>query len=303
MRRQRRISLRFFLSGIPLLLMPLWVTSQAESRVHVDTNIHKINSYPNWVVYYSDQAKPRDFDAYQLLVLDSHYHPNLQELKERGKTLLGYISLGEVEQHRPWFKKVKKEGILLKENRHWKGSFYVDLRDKRWTKRVIEELVPRLLRKGFDGLFLDTLDNPGDLERDDPKRYAGMVQAGVNLVKTLRRHYPDMPIMMNRGYELLPQVAKDINMELGESVYADYDFETGRNGYVEEAVYREQVTGLQQAQKINPHLAVYTLDYWDPEDKEGIAGIYAEQRRNGFLPYVSTIELDQLVTGPDQEQE
>ena len=283
-----------FLLGWVLQWLSFAALSQPEPPVPT-----KINTFPDWLVYYSDQAQPRDFDRYQLLVLDSQDHPNLQALKERGKTLLGYISLGEVEQYRSWFKAVQKEGILLKENRYWKGSFSVDVRDKRWTKRVIEELVPKILRKGFDGLFLDTLDNPGDLERDDPVRFAGMVEAAAHLVKTLRRNYPEIPIMMNRGYELLPQVAGDISMELGESVYADYDFEDGVNGYVEEDVYRQQLRWLKQAQQINPLLAVYTLDYWDPEDRAGIARIYAEQRRNGFLPYVATVELDRIVPEPE----
>jgi hypothetical protein len=31
---------------------------------------------------------------------------------------------------------------------------------------------------------------------------------------------------MNRGFDILPAVAADLNMVLGESIFADYDFTT-----------------------------------------------------------------------------
>ena len=55
-----------------------------------------------WVAYYSDDAPPEAFSAYRIVVLDSHSHPLLAPLSDRGKTLLGYLSLGEVEEHRPY---------------------------------------------------------------------------------------------------------------------------------------------------------------------------------------------------------
>lgn len=76
-----------------------------------------------WVAYYSDKAPIEAFDPYSLIVLDSDDHPTLEALKEGGKTLLGYLSLGEVENNRWWYPDVKNEGILLHENKLWPGSF------------------------------------------------------------------------------------------------------------------------------------------------------------------------------------
>ncbi|MBT5413295.1 MAG: endo alpha-1,4 polygalactosaminidase [Rhodospirillaceae bacterium] len=251
-----------------------------------------------WLVYYADSEPPEAFRAFDLLVLDSQFHPPLDVLRDRGKVLLGYISLGEVEQHRPWFEAVRAEGILLQENRFWPGSFFVDLRDKRWVERVIEELVPAVLHAGFDGLFFDTLDNPLYLEETDPQAYAGMTEAAARLVRAIRLNYPTVPIMMNRAYGLLPEVETAIDMVLGESVYADYDFETESYRHVETALYREQVALLKAAQARRPALRVMTLDYWNPEDRAGIEEIYRVQRSNGFEPYVATINLDVIVPPP-----
>ena len=251
-----------------------------------------------WMVYYAAAAPTDAFDAFGLLMLDSEAHPSLAELKDRGKVLLGYISLGEVASYRAWFDDLSREGLLLAENPTWKGSFYIDLRDRRWTKRVIEEIVPAILFDGFDGLFLDTLDNPIHLERTEPERYAGMTAAAARLVRTLRRHYPTISIMLNRAYSLLPEVEGAIDMALGESVYTDYDFAAGTYGRVDPETYRLQVELLTAARARRPELRVMTLDYWDPDDAEGIRHIYEVERANGFEPYVATVELDRIVPRP-----
>lgn len=251
-----------------------------------------------WLVYYSDRAPVEQLTDYDLVALDSQYHPPLQGLNERGVVTLGYISLGEVEDFRPHFEAVRDEGLLLVENEYWPGSWMVDMRDPRWTRRVIEELIPAILNKGFDGIIMDTLDNAAWLERRDPERYAGMTEAAADLVLSIRRHFPQIRIMMNRGYEVLPRVAESIDYALGESVYADYDFENDEYDLVETDLYRRQVEILQQAQAQAPELTVVTLDYWDPEDRAGIARIYEEQRANGFVPYVATIDLAEIVEPP-----
>ena len=239
---------------------------------------------PPWLTYYADDATIEAFSDYSLLVLDADHHPPLGPLSAQRKLLLGYISLGEVERYRSHFADVKAEGILVQENGDWPGSFYVDLRDPRWTERVMSELVPEILRRGFDGVFLDTLDNAAELERIDPAAYAGMTAAAARLVRTIRFHFPKITIMLNRAYEILPMVEQDVDMVLGESVFTDYNFETKDYGRVPAEDYREQVELLQAAMARQPKLRVMTLDYWDLQDLDGIRRIYREQRPTASSP-------------------
>ena len=67
---------------------------------------------------------------------------------------------------------------------------------------------------------------------------------------------------------------------------------------VDEALYQSQVAMLQDAQRRNPALRVFTLDYWDPSDAEGLREIYHRQRAQGFSPYVATIALDEVIVEP-----
>lgn len=251
-----------------------------------------------WVVYYGAEAPAEAFDLYDLIVLESFEHPPLQPLKDRGATVLGYLSVGEVERQRPYFAEIEAQNLLIHESPTWPGSFSIDVRDPKWTKRVIEDLIPFILHQGFDGVMLDTLDNPPDLERKDPRRFAGMTPATARLVRTIRRHYPDIKIMVNRAYEILPEIGGDIDYVLGESVYAGYDFSAKKPRRIGKRNYDYQVEILKRVREQNPQLQIMTLDYWDPADTEGTTDIYTIQRSNGFAPYVSTIELNRIIKEP-----
>ncbi len=266
--------------------------------LHGYANAPGVSVGERWLAYYSDKATPAEFQDYDLLVLDSDHRPALAPLAERGKILLGYLSLGEAEQYRYHFSALQKQGLLVAENPNWEGSYFLDIRHPVWIERVIYELVPSLLHQGFDGVFLDTLDSPLHLEREDPERYRGMSEAAIRLVRTIRNQFPHIRIMLNRAYEILPQVAGDIDIVLGESVYADYDFASKSYQRVPQHLYQLQLSYLKEAQRINPRLKVFTLDYWKPDDKAGIAEIYRIQRANGFVPYVATVALDRIISEP-----
>jgi uncharacterized protein (TIGR01370 family) len=251
-----------------------------------------------WVVVYTEKPKVDEFRDYDLVVLDSTHHPPIRPLIEQRKTVIGYISLGEVENYRDYYKAVEAEGILYEKNPNWPDSRYIDVRDPRWTKRVVEDLIPRILHKGFQGIFIDTLDNPAEMERRDPVKFKGMTEAGANLVKAIRRHHPRIYIMLNRSYEILPSVEGQIDSVLGESVFTEIDFEKKAYRLAAPDVYRLQVQWLTEAKRRQPKLKVYTLDYWPPTDVAGVARIYTEQRKNGFIPYVSVKDLDRVLKEP-----
>lgn len=251
-----------------------------------------------WLVYYSNKAPLEAFNDYSTLILDSQYHPTLVPLARKKKQLIGYLSVGEVSAQNPLFPELKAEGILLQENKNWPGNLFVDVRNHRWPDRVCNYLIPQMLNAGFHGVFLDTLDNPSYLERLDAAKYAGMAKAAANLVCRIRSQYRKIKIVMNRAYEILPWVEHCIDIMVGESVFATYDFKSGSYRLVHPDLYQQQVRLLKEARARRPWLQVFTLDYWDPTDSAGIARIYREQCSNGFEPYVATIALDRIVPEP-----
>lgn len=255
-------------------------------------------SYDPWVVYYRDKLPARAFYDYRLAVFDADKHPPLATLFDRDILLLGYLSLGEVENYRADFAAVRSAGYMLMENPNWKGSYFVDVRDPRWTARIVDRLAAQVWEKGFHGFFLDTLDNPPHLEREDPKRFQGMNAAAIQLVKSLRARFPKAKIMLNRAFELQLALAQDVDFLLGESVRARYFEDRKAYDLTPEAEYRDYVAKLKAAKARNPRLQVMTLDYWSPDDPAGIKRLYAAQRAQGFAPYVATPALDIVVPEP-----
>jgi uncharacterized protein (TIGR01370 family) len=235
---------------------------------------------------------------YDVAVLDPSIPAAAIARRNPHAILLGYLSLGEVHSGRDYFADVEAEGLLLRPNANWPDARFIDLRDRRWHKRVIEKLVPEILAKGFDGIFFDTLDDAEFLETQDPKQFAGMVDAAADLLRAIRQRFPGVQLMVNRGFAVLPRAAGAFDMLLGESVFTTYDTTSGAYKLAAEADYQWQIDRMRDAQRRDPKLRLFSLDYWNADDPRGIARIYAQERTNGFTPYVGTRDLTRIVIEP-----
>ena len=250
-----------------------------------------------FLIYYGVADVPA-IGRYDLVVLDSGIDEAIVTKYRRSAVLLGYLSLGEVHTQRAYASDMATQGVLLASSRNWPDARFIDLRDERWKSRVIEELIPDILRRGFHGLFLDTLDDAEFLETLDPQRFAGMIDAAVDLVQTIRLRFPGVPIMVNRGYALLPRIIHHIDMLMGESVRSTYNAEQKVYVLVSDQDYQWQRDRLYEARRLRRDIRLFSLDYWKPKDRRGINRLYAEARANGFVPYVSTIDLAHVVPMP-----
>lgn len=245
-----------------------------------------------WVVYYGDKEPAESFLEYDVIAFDRDNHPPLRQLLNRDRALLGYVSFGEAEKYRHDFKDIEALGVLLEENPSWPGHFVVDIRKPQWTKYVIEVVIPDIMHQGFNGIIIDTLDSVEDLEASDSKKYEGMTQAAIRMVHAVRVHYPKLKIMVNRGFNTLPGIAKDIDYVLAESVMVQHQPDDKTYKLFPPEVYQEYVGRLNDLKKQAPHLTIVSVDYWDMNDPAGIKHIYDTNRANGYLPYVTTIDLN-----------
>lgn len=251
-----------------------------------------------WVIYYTDKLPASEFAAYDLVVFDSDHHPPIEGLKAQGKTVLGYISFGEAETYRSYYKKIKEKNLFFGTSDLWKGHHYIDVRNPEWTRMLIEELIPQILAKGFDGIIIDTMDSVVQPEIDDPVKYKGMKQAAIQLIKDVRAAFPHMKMMMNRGLEILPDVAADIDYVMAESTYTDWVPNPKKPVRTSPETYRYYVNLIDKAQQISPKLKVYSMEYWDMKDIEGVKQIYRDQRAQGWVPYVSSMDLQHHTPEP-----
>lgn len=253
---------------------------------------HQVIAKANrWAVYYGAEEPAEAFLPYDVVVFDAIAHPPLAPLKSPDRLVLGYISFGEEGTHHSLHVH-KKDGVRLEKNTFWGEQNYIlDLRSEPWAEDILKRQIPTILAKGFDGIMIDTIEAPFAVTKTDTEANAEMKLSAIKLIKAVRQAYPEMPIMLNRGFDILPEVAKDIDMVLGESVTTDYDFTTGSTHFRSQQDQDYLVRVLGQATYQNKKLRVFSLNYWPPEQKAAIQQIYHMDRDKGYVPYVSTVDL------------
>ncbi len=252
----------------------------------------------HWGVDYSATTDPTVARQFDLLVLEPHHPRPIAPLRGPGASLLGYISLGEVERARPYADALATAGVLAAANLNWPDARLVDLRRREWSAMVLDQLIPDIVRLGYDGIFIDTLDNAEAMERADPVANAGMVAAGAALLRAIRARFPAIRIMVNRGYAVVPAAAGAFDILLGEAMASRWNFAERRYEMTPESDWTWQADRLAAARLADPRLTVATLDYWDPTDRRQVAALYTRERTAGFAPYVATLALDRLLPEP-----
>jgi uncharacterized protein (TIGR01370 family) len=251
-----------------------------------------------WVAFYGQTADEQVLGSYDIAILDPMFKGSIAAVATGGARVCAYLSLGEIRTSDAFYGRVDR-AALLEENPAWPGTRRIDVRHRSWKDLVLNEIIPSLLADAFTGLLLDTLDTPPYLEQLDPKGRSGMRQAAVNLVRAIRRSYPNMLVIMNRGYALLPNVVDSIDAIVAESLLTTTD-QRQDSGYKwnEPSQVQLQISLLAPATRRHARLPILSLDYWNPDDIETIKKIYHRERQLGHQPYVATPMLDRIIPEP-----
>ncbi|MFZ5426087.1 MAG: endo alpha-1,4 polygalactosaminidase [Thermodesulfobacteriota bacterium] len=247
----------------------------------------------NWACYYG--SKPvKALSRFDLVVLESFHQPAPPKRKGR-PVALGYASLGEVDMDGRYWELVKDKPFVLDKNPNWNSRF-VDVRDPGWRAVMLERIVPDILARGYDGVFLDTLDSSIHLESVDPERFKGMASAAAELVAVIKRRFPEAKLCLNRAAPILETAAPILDFALLECLYSDYDFEAKSYRLVDARERGALLESAARARRANPAIVMLSLDYADPKDARTIRNALAFSRKHKLVPYVSTPELDAVHT-------
>lgn len=197
--------------------------------------------------------------GYRRVVLQGEFYSpeELRWLRERGVQTLCYLTLTEdTGPPAPWQREDR--------NPDWGGA-YVHVDHPTWMEHVIGQAKAGLER-GFDGLFLDTLNIEWTHPEDVPHLLA--------LVAALREETCPAYMLANRGFGLLPRLGDLVDGVLFESFSARWTEDGGYApwppGILEtHAEYAERLLRLD--------VDVFALDYADSEDLTRFAKLRASQ--------------------------
>ncbi len=237
--------------------------------------------------------------AYDLTILQPTSKVDLTVGQTLGNRYLAYLSVVEVsandqdEIHQA----ANDLGVeLLSRNQEW-GTRMVDLTNPAWRNYVIHEIAASAIAKGFDGFFLDTLDSAEVLMREYPDRALEFDEALVALVSELRTAYPEVEIVVNRGFRWLDSLSQQIDGMMVESVYQTFVGNMGDYGYKPVPTSTTKLLELQIEKAMNQGLDVYVVDYVDPLQPEIAEATDEKIRDLGAIPFLTTPELQGQISG------
>jgi endo-alpha-1,4-polygalactosaminidase (GH114 family) len=269
---------------LSLLLLPLLLAACAVKP----SDRERIREIENYIVYYGE-GRAEELSRYDLAILQPETldQAGLKLLHRKGTLVVAYLSIGEVELYRPWYIDGRVDpGWILGKNEDW-GSYFIDASQPGWQD-LMTSVAGEYIAKGFDGIFLDTVDTV-DIY---PETSGGMIA----LIHGLRAAYPNALIVQNRGFSVVDDVATDIDVVMFEDLSTTYNFEKQEYIFIQDSGTADLMMALHE----RTGLPILALDY-APPDNPGMAYRAVQIARGyGFIPAVSVINLDDI---PDYDLE
>lgn len=226
-----------------------------------------------------------DPDNFPLEKLDEKFY-----IKNKKAKLIAYVSVGELEPYRSYYKKADKSWIIG-ENKGW-NSKIADLRNSKYIDFLFENRFDML--KDYDGFFLDTLDSYQMVLKSDFEK-SKYEEGIVNLINLLRKKYPNKIIITNRGFEIVDRIKDKIDAVVAESLF--YGLEVGKTIKYKKMKPEDTQWLLEKLRYIKSlGLKVIVIDYIEPKNKSLQREVAKKIYQEGFIPYVSDKDLNSIGT-------
>jgi len=243
-------------------------------------------------IFYGTNPPTNVLAQYRRIIVeaDNITSQELTALRAQGGDVFAYLSIGETAPSRHWFKSIKAEWILG-DNRVW-DSKVMDLRATGWQQFVLNKLVTPLWEAGYRGLFIDTMDSFKLFATSD-KQHQQHADALADLLQAIKTKYPDIRLIANRGFEVLPAIGEQLEAVAAESLYASWDNSNKRYQPTQET---DQQWLLDQLESIQTtlNIDIIIIDYLPPAKRKAAKALAKRIHKQGFIPWVSIPSLDMM---------
>lgn len=245
-------------------------------------------------IFYGAKPPIDELSQFDRLILepDNISSVELRDLSQHGAATYAYLSVGEVGPTRAYAAQIQDSWVLGK-NDVW-NSKVLDLANP----AVVEFLLVRiqaLMRAGYSGLFLDTMDSYQIYAKTEQQRKKQEAAIG-SFIRRVSQQHPGIRLISNRGFEILNETGPYLEAIAAESLFASWNNSTQR--YVDvPASDREWLLGKLNAAKSKYGLDVISIEYLPPERREEARQVASSVAKLGFIPWVSTPALDYVGVG------
>ena len=211
-----------------------------------------------------------------------------------GTIVLAYFEIGAIEEYRPEWATTPAD-LKLGPVEGWPDEQYARYWDPRWWP-IVRGRIDRALAAGFDGAYLDLITAYEEIDThtaglDVDARARAMVDLVIKVSTYAKARDPAFKIVPQNAPELYTRPGYlDAIDGLGmESLYFRAMDKPCTQDWCAEN--RAAAAAIRAAGKL-----VLTVDYARRQANIATAG--AQSRADGFVPYVTNVELDTLQQGP-----
>jgi len=223
------------------------------------------------------------------------------------RIVLAYLSIGEAQTYRYYWKwywgwvfGVLSPRWLGSENPEWRGNYGVRYWHEGWQKIILggeNSYLERIINAGFDGVYLDGVDEYVDMVKEKRNARALMI-AFVKAIAERAR-------VLKPGFLVVPQNAETL---LADASYRAVIDGIGKEdllfGYDESQQPNDPKSVVSDVARLKlltaDHKPVFVVEYLDAPQE--IERARRRLERYGFIPYFANRALDTMrdVPAPDQ---
>lgn len=245
---------------------------------------------PRTAFFYGAQVPVTALARFDRVVVEADQIQELGPLRAAGAEIFAYVSVGEAEGWRASTRALP-QALFLGANEAWHTRI-ADLTHPGWRCYLLDERMAGLWSAGYRAFFLDTLDSHR-LAVTDAEQADVQTAALVSLIGAMHARFPGIRLMLNRGFDVLPEVAPLCVGVVAESLFQGWN--AGLQAYVRVS----EPDRLWLLNRLNDArerfgLPVTVIDYVSPE-QPALARKTAQQiAALGFIPWVANPGLDIL---------
>lgn len=230
------------------------------------------------------RLEPESIKGYDYLIIESQHYDiyEVRRLKLQNEKVFAYVSLGEINENSPYFPLFKDE--VSKKNEIW-NSYYLNLESPK-TVESLKRIIRDILAMGYDGMFLDNIDNYGSYGPQSMQK-----EALIEFLKELKDEFPDRSFIQNAGIDLLDQTSPYVLAVVVESVATDYDFDSKLYRLRDKQQFEERLKNLDSVRK-KSKLPFILIEYAD--SKSLCEAIMKRLKSSGFDLFIGNISLQAI---------
>ncbi len=227
----------------------------------------------------------------------------IETVRAGEKVVLAYISVGEAENYRYYWQPEWTPGNpewLGPENPDWAGNFRVHYWDPEW-QAIILDYLDRIIDQGFDGIYMDIIDG---YEFWEPRGRPSARQDMVDWVSTLAHHarvdrgLSEFYVIAQNGEELA-DLTQPYAAEFTSTIDGIGREDTFYNDNTRQPIEERLWVSNFLDQVLGTGGLVMTVDYCSGAGR--IDEVYSGSLARGWVPYVTTRPLDQMVINAGHE--